>query len=54
MDLKTNRTSIEEKKEKRIKDTVIAFNQFKNTYPESEYTQESKRIFKQVKLLRKK
>jgi len=46
--------SIEEKKEKRIKDTIIAFNQFKNTFPESEYTQESKRIFKQVKLLRKK
>lgn len=46
--------SIEEKKEKRIKDTLIAFNQFKNTYPESDYSQESKRIFKQVKLLRKK
>lgn len=45
--------SVEEKKEKRIKDTIIAFNQFKNTYPESEYLQESKRIFKQVKLLRK-
>jgi len=46
--------SVEEKKEKRIKDTIFAFNQFKNTYPESEYKQESKRIFKQVKLLRKK
>jgi len=45
--------SVEEKKEKRIKDTIIAFNQFKNTFPESEYTQESKKIFKQVKLLRK-
>ena len=46
--------SIEEKKEGRIKDTVIAFNQFKNTYPKSEYLQESKRIFKEVKLLRNK
>ena len=46
--------SVEEKKDKRIKDTVIAFNQFKNAYPKSEYTQESKRVFKQVKLLRKK
>lgn len=45
--------SVEDKKEKRIKDTIIAFNQFKNAYPESEYTQESKMIFKQVKLLRK-
>lgn len=46
--------SVEEKKEKRIKDTIIAFNQFKNTYSKSEYLQESKRILKQVKLLRKK
>ena len=46
--------SVEEKKERRIKDTVIAFNQFKNAYPKSEYLQESKRIFKEVKLLRKK
>ncbi len=45
--------SVEHKKEKRIKDTVIAFNQFKNAYPKSEWMQESKRIFKQVKLLRK-
>ena len=46
--------SVEEKKDKRIKDTSIAFNQFKNTHPESEYLQESKRVFKQVKLLRNK
>lgn len=46
--------SVEEKKDKRIKDTVIAFNQFKNTYPDSEYLNESKKILKQVKLLRKK
>jgi outer membrane protein assembly factor BamD len=45
--------SVERKKEKRIKDTIIAFNQFKNAYPKSEWMQESKRIFKQVKLLRK-
>lgn len=46
--------SVEDKKDKRIKDTIIAFNQFKNTYSKSEYSQESKRILKQVKLLRKK
>lgn len=46
--------SVEEKKDKRIKDTIIAYNQFKNTYPKSEYSHESKRVFKQVKLLRKK
>lgn len=46
--------SVEEKKDKRIKDTIIAFNQFKNAYPESEFLEESKRVFKQVKLLRKK
>lgn len=45
--------SVEQKKDKRIKDTIIAFNQFKNAYPKSEWMQESKRIFKQVKLLRK-
>jgi len=45
--------SVESKQEKRIKDAIIAFNQFKNAYPKSEHTQESKRIFKQVKLLRK-
>lgn len=47
------KNSIEEKKEKRIKDTIIAFNQFKNTYPNSQYLNESKLIHKQVKLLRK-
>ena len=46
--------SVEEKKDKRIKDAIIAYNQFKNTYPKSEYSHESKRVFKQVKLLRKK
>ena len=46
--------SVEEKKDKRIKDTIIAYNQFKNTYPKSEYSHESNRVFKQVKLLRKK
>lgn len=45
--------SVAQKKDKRIKDTVIAYNQFKNAYPKSEWMQESKRIFKQVKLLRK-
>lgn len=45
--------SVEEKKDKRIKDTIFAFNQFKNSYPESNYKSESKRIFKQAKLLRK-
>ena len=47
------KNSVEEKKEKRIKDTVFAFNQFKNTYPKSQYLNESKLIYKQVKLLRK-
>jgi len=46
--------SVEEKKDKRIKDTIIAFNQFKNSYPESQYLHESKKVFKQAKLLRKK
>lgn len=46
------KNSIEEKKDKRIKDTIIAFNQFKNTYPNSQYLNESKLIHKQVKLLR--
>jgi len=45
--------SVEDKKDNRIKDTIIAFNQFKNAYPKSEHVQESKRILKQVKLLRK-
>lgn len=45
--------SVEDKKEKRIKDTIIAFNQFKNTYPESKFLTEAKKVFKQVKLLRK-
>lgn len=45
--------SVEEKKQKRIKDTIIAFNQFVNTHPNSDYLQESKRILKQVKLLKK-
>lgn len=45
--------SIDEKKEKRIKDAIFAFNQFKNSYPESDFMIESKRIFKQAKLLRK-
>ena len=44
---------VEEKKDKRIKDTIFAFNQFKNTYPNSQYLNESKLIHKQVKLLRK-
>jgi len=46
------KNSVEEKKEKRIKDTIIAFNQFKNIYPNSQYLSESKLILKQVKLLR--
>ena len=46
------KNSVEEKKNKRIKDTIIAFNQFKNTYPNSQYLNESKLIHKQVKLLR--
>ena len=46
------KNSVEEKKDKRIKDTIIAFNQFKNTYPNSQYLNESKLIHKQVKLLR--
>ena len=45
--------SVEQKKDKRIKDTIIAFNQFKNAYPKSEWLPESKRIYKQVKSLRK-
>jgi len=45
--------SVEQKKDKRIKDTIIAFNQFKNAYPKSEWLSESKRIYKQVKSLRK-
>ena len=44
--------SVEEKKEKRIKDTIISFNQFKNSYPNSRYLSQSKLIHKQVKLLR--
>ena len=46
------KNSVEEKKEKRIKDTIFAFNQFKNTYPNSQYLNESKLIHKQVKLLK--
>ena len=46
------KNSVEEKKDKRIKDTIFAFNQFKNTYPNSQYLNESKLIHKQVKLLR--
>lgn len=46
--------SVIEKQEKRIKDTIIAFNQFKNTYPESKHLTEAKKVYKQVKLLRKK
>ena len=46
------KNSVEDKKEKRIKDTIIAFNQFKNTYPNSQYLNESKMIHKQAKLLR--
>jgi len=45
--------SVENKKRKRIKDTIIAFNQFKNAYPKSTHMQESKKILKQVKLLGK-
>ncbi len=44
--------SVLRKKEKRIKDTIIAFNQFKIAFPESEYKAESKKILKEVKLLR--
>lgn len=47
------KNSVEEKKDKRIKDTIIAFNQFRNTYPKSQYLNESKLIHKEVKLLRK-
>ena len=47
------KNSVEEKKDKRIKDTIIAFNQFKNTYPKSKYFNQSKLIHKEVKLLRK-
>tara|TARA_B110000967_G_scaffold120397_1_gene123039 strand:+ start:400 stop:1194 length:795 start_codon:yes stop_codon:yes gene_type:complete len=46
--------SVSSKKEKRIKDTIIAFNQFKNSYSDSEFSEESKKILKQVKLLRNK
>ena len=46
------KNSVEEKKEKRIKDTIIAFNQFKNIYPNSQFLSQSKLIHKQVKLLR--
>jgi len=46
------KNSVEEKKDNRIKDTIIAFNQFKNTFPNSKYLNESKLIYKQVKLLR--
>jgi len=44
--------SVEEKKEKRIKDALIAFNQFKNSYPESKFLGEAKDVFKQTKQLR--
>ena len=47
------KNSVEVKKNKRIKDTIIAFNQFKNTYPNSQYLNESKLIHSQVKLLNK-
>lgn len=47
------KNSVEEKKDKRIKDTIIAFNQFKNSYPKSTFLKESKSILKEVKLLRK-
>ena len=45
--------SVDEKKDKRIVNTIFAFNQFKNIYPESDYMSESKKILKQAKLLRK-
>lgn len=46
------KNSVEKKKEKRIKDTIIAYNQFKNSYPESKFSIEAKKISKQIKLLK--
>ena len=49
IDLKAQQKLIREKIDKRIKDCLISYNQFKNEYPKSKFKNESKKMYNNLK-----